>query len=506
MSRFLCMSLILTWAVALGWLAPADAALIPETAAAQHGLTRPWFTQIQVDQARGRIQYLVLHRGLLLAATDRAMIHAIDAESGKTLWVEPVGRPQHPTLIPAANQWLVAAVNGSYLFVLNRQNGKLLWKTQLEDAPGAGPVLSDQRVYVPMVSGLVHSYRLQPTEDPMKELGKLGDKKMTPEQREKAKAEWQETLRLKQEVVLPLACRSWGRAMVQPIVTRQDENEEVVAWPTDRGLLFVGGINRLDQDRFTVRYHMGTSGAVAQPSYLAADPKVAGDTGLIFVTSADGFVYAVREKDGSLFWRFSAGEPLIRPAVVVDPYVYATTQPGGLYCLDLKTGNQVWWAPRAVQFVAASKARVYAADKLGDLLVLDARNGSRLDTIPAHDLSLKLTNTENDRIYLASDTGLIQCLRETALAQPLVHNAQRQAKAEKTATQQKTIEGVGGGEKPFVEAAAPAAEEGKHAAPARPPKKPAARPAKKPRRGKKAEEEEGGENGGNGEKPAKKEE
>jgi len=471
----------------------AEAGIIPETTAAQHGLSRAWFTQVQVDQARGRVQYLVLHSGLLLAATDRAMLHALDAETGQTLWVAQVGRPEHPTLIPAANKYLVAVVNGSYLFVLNRKTGKLLWKTQLEDAPGAGPVLSDQRGYVPMVSGLMHSYRLQPTEDPMKELGKIGGKKMTAEEKKAAESDWQETLRLKQEVVLPLACKSWGRAMVQPIVLRQNESEEYVAWPTDRGLLFVGGINRLESDQFTVKYQMGIGSAAASPCYLPPDPKVTGDSGLIFVTSSDGFVYAVREKDGSLFWRFSAGEPLVEQAVVVEPHVYATTQFGGMYCLSVDKGAQLWWTPRAARFVAASKTRVYAADKLGQMLVIDARNGSRLDTLVTQDLPLKLVNIENDRIYMGSETGLVQCLRETALEQPVLHNAQRLYPVEKKATQQTSVddmqkaqEGEGA-----VDAADPFAAPDAEAAPAKPVRKPSGgRPARKPRAAE--EDEEGG--------------
>ena len=37
-------------------------------------------------------------------------------------------------------------------------------------------------------------------------------------------------------------------------------------------------------------------------------------------------------------------------------------------------------------------------------------------------LPLRLTNTATDRIYLASETGLVQCLREIEAAEPLVHN------------------------------------------------------------------------------------
>ena len=60
--------------------------LIPETAAAQHGLTRPWFAQVGVDSGQGQLRDLVLYEDVLYAQTDKAVVHAIDAETGKTLW------------------------------------------------------------------------------------------------------------------------------------------------------------------------------------------------------------------------------------------------------------------------------------------------------------------------------------------------------------------------------------------------------------------------------------
>ena len=39
--------------------------------------------------------------------------------------------------------------------------------------PGAGPALSGNHAYVPMVNGMVLAYRLEPLTDPLKELGKI---------------------------------------------------------------------------------------------------------------------------------------------------------------------------------------------------------------------------------------------------------------------------------------------------------------------------------------------
>jgi hypothetical protein len=108
--------------------------------------------------------------------------------------------------------------------------------------------------------------------------------------------------------------------------------------------------------------------------------------------------------------------------VVLEGHVYVTTQPGGMYSLDATTGAEQWWTPEATQFVAASNARVYATDKVGRLLILDRKTGGRLDSMNLVHNPIKVCNTRTDRIYLATETGLIQSLHEIELSDPLQHS------------------------------------------------------------------------------------
>ena len=78
-----------------------------------------------------------------------------------------------------------------------------------------------------------------------------------------------------------------------------------------------------------------------------------------------------------------------------------------------------------MRFVAASKTRVYATDDTGRLLVLNAASGARLDAMPIEGISTVLANSDTDRIYLVSEGGLIQCLREAEQTEPLMHNKER---------------------------------------------------------------------------------
>jgi hypothetical protein len=90
----------------------------------------------------------------------------------------------------------------------------------------------------------------------------------------------------------------------------------------------------------------------------------------------------------------------------------------------------VWWTPQVYRFIAASNQRIYATDKVGRLRVLNAQTGAWLDTIDTRNLPIKLVNSDTDRLYLASDTGLLQCLHEQELVEPLQHRARTSAPAQ----------------------------------------------------------------------------
>ncbi|MEN6450309.1 MAG: PQQ-binding-like beta-propeller repeat protein [Thermoguttaceae bacterium] len=416
--------------------------------------------QVQLDQGFARLEHVVFCDGVLYAQTDHAMIHAIDAETGRTLWSRQVGRADRPTMRPGAYGDRLAVINGLRLYVLNRFTGDVLYETQLKDTPGAGPALSSHHVYVPMVSGMMVAYPLESIIDAATVEARAKTLKGADE---KARAELDKVSNgtpINQHTP-PTFCRSWGRAMVQPLVTRDNAGGEYTVWPTDRGVLNLARIDRDTQTpALTLKYRLETGSKIfARPGYQPPDPKVPNDSGTVFVAARDGLVYAVAEESGETIWRFTAGELIEQAPAVVDERVYVTTQYGGMYCLGSKQGENLWWTPRATRFIAASKDRVYAADRLGRILVINAADGSPLDTIAGDGISPALANTDTDRIYLVSDGGLIQCLHEAELAQPLFHGQVRKeaAKAEPAVKPaKKKKESVAPAERPAPKAATPA--------------------------------------------------
>jgi outer membrane protein assembly factor BamB len=410
------------------WAASANE-IISEAAAQRCGLTRAWTAQAQVDPGRSRLQALVLCDGALFAQSSRATLESIDAETGQRLWTKMIGQPNFASLPPCACRDLAATINGSRLFVLNRYTGDILYEVTVIGVAGAAPTLSTKQAYVPTAAGLVYSYRLDPITDPAKELGKINPNSADMSEDEKKEAakqaeeERRENIRLHQENIAPLTCASDGRAMTPLIVTTQTRDEEFVAWVTDKGHLHLGRVDRRSHDALTIswRFTLKSGYFINPPAYLPPDRKVQGDMGTVFGGSSEGEIYALSEHDGEIRWKFSIGDPIVDSPVVIGDRLYIASGLGGLYAVEAKTGKQIWWSPEVMHFIAAGRHRIYAADKLGRLRILDGRTGAVLDILPTGGLPIKVCNVQTDRIYLATEGGLVQCLHEVEESKPIVY-------------------------------------------------------------------------------------
>ena len=198
----------------------------------------------------------------------------------------------------------------------------------------------------------------------------------------------------------------------------------------------------------TIKHELKTDAPiVSQPAYQPPDPKVHGDVGVIYATSRDGHVYAVVEKSGEVLWKFPTTEPVVEPPAVIEDRVYVPTQLGGMFCLNAKNGKQYWWAPDIMHFVAASKQRVYGEDRSGQTIVLNAKTSTQFDVLPTSGCRSSCSNTETDRLYLATETGLVQCLHEIELAKPLLYEeSRRPVKEEEPEKPKLPVKKAGGGE------------------------------------------------------------
>ena len=79
MTRQCLLSVVLAGALGLCPSLLVASELLSEPEVAQHGMTRPWCTQAQVDPVSGRVTDVVFDDGTLFVLTDQAVLQAIDA-------------------------------------------------------------------------------------------------------------------------------------------------------------------------------------------------------------------------------------------------------------------------------------------------------------------------------------------------------------------------------------------------------------------------------------------
>jgi outer membrane protein assembly factor BamB len=342
--------------------------LISRPTATRYGLKRAWFAQVGSAQVNGPLQYVNYDEGMVLLQSSRGMLTALDAETGRMLWSTQIGSREGGSTEPAANDKHVVVLNGSTLFVVDRKDGGIVWQKQVRGAPGAGPGVTATHAFVPMATGIIEGYEL------------AAGTKQTP---------WN--------------YQSTGRVLVPPMTTVSS-----VSWTTDKGYFYVA-----DPSAGGIKYRLESRGAMhARPASWSP---------LLFTTSIDGFVYAIEETKGAIKWKYSVGHPIFTQPVAIKDRVFVIPEFGDMYCLDSNTGNLVWHAPGIKQFVSASPTRVYAADELGRLAMLDLETGARVGTLPVSGLTKKLVNTTSDRIFLVDSSNVVQCLHETQLNAPALH-------------------------------------------------------------------------------------
>ncbi len=344
--------------------------IVSQQEAERHGLTRAWYVQADLDRATGEVVDATLDSGTLFVQTNRARLQAIHAETGHTLWSVRVGNERYPCMTPAASADYVATINGSTVYLIDRKTGREAWNKQLSSVPGAGPAVTRTHVFVPMVNGTIFGHELS------------------------------------NRSVIPFFYKSFGRILVPPVVTA-----ESLAWTTEQGYLYL--MNLAEPSRLKVNFRLDTHDKIeSRPGYW---------TPFLYGVSLDGYVYAVHEETGRIHWKYSTAEPIFDSPSAVGGKVYVCVDKGGMFCLNSETGEHEWYSPGCRQFIAASPTRVYASDRLNRLLILDGKTGARLDSMLIPGVRQRLRNVQTDRILLTTDRGMIQCLHETALTQPVVY-------------------------------------------------------------------------------------
>jgi len=405
--------------------------LISQETARRFGLQRMWFTQVAVDSGRGQIKHVsqyishtkfryvfelsyddqtlevsstdldafgvpleregaktradklkanLEHEGktveikevmvpqiTLVFTTDRGGVDVIDGETGRRFWSDNIGHTDHPTLAAAVDDEHVAVVNGSYVFLMKRDTGEIVWKRKTTGVPGAGPALNRFYVFVPMFSGALESYSVK---DPTMHIG---------------------------------VYRATGHALIQPAITRRS-----VVWPTDKGHMYVA-----PSDRVGIRFR------IEAKKTIVATPAHAGRN--LYIPSIDGYIYCVDEMTGGMLWTVSIGEALAREPVAVGNRLYVPSVEKNLFCLSLEDGTLVWTASGIDQVLTVGRDRIFCVGTESNLVTLNIETGSVLMSGMERLPEFRITNSVTNRLFIGTPTGLIQGLREVGEEFPTIH-------------------------------------------------------------------------------------
>ena len=305
----------------------------------------------------------------MFATASNAIIQAVDAESGRTMWKKRVGDSRYPSFRVATNEDRLAIVNGSTLYMIEQETGRVLWDRSMKGTPGASPALSNFYAFIPTVTGQLEVYDIE----------KGG---------------------------LPATVyQASGRALVTPTVTPRS-----VTWPTDLGHMYFA-----ESDHPSLRFRLeANQDIVSSAGFLAPN--------YVYITSVDGYVYCIDDVKEAVEWQVSLGTAMSQSPVAVGDQLMVVTDEDELICLDAFSGKQKWGPVFNIhRLMSVSEEKVYALDRRGDLVIIKRDSGARHRTIRLHGTAIPFVNTLTDRIYLTNKQGRVVCLHEDKYEFPYLH-------------------------------------------------------------------------------------
>jgi outer membrane protein assembly factor BamB len=368
--------------------------------ASYQGATRKFKLYLPLSKAPATGDTFSIRGAMIFAQTDHAGFYAYDAETGRFFWRTDLGRVTGKAQAAAVNSSEVYATNGQTIHAMDRVNGRLKWVQNVEPSntgqtsfrPGAfassPAAANEERVVVGLTTGRVTALNVKDLRTPQNPYGQSpGSLAWT----------WQTDGVVTARPIVGGNIAVFGSQDKKVYAARDNPRGLYLRFPTD------GPISA----------SMGTHG-----------------NRTVLVPSEDGNLYAIDVFNGHQFWVHSTGAPIDQEPLVGDDDVYVVNSRGSLAAIDIKTGENRWTLPSGAEhLLAVSGSRVYLRSEYGDLIVVDRKTGALLFDANAtrdraglnlREYTVVKTNRLNDRIYMASPTGVLICLREVGHNRPLL--------------------------------------------------------------------------------------
>ena len=338
----------------------------------RHGLIRAWWSHATINSQRDKLLYMVVDETHLFMQSSSGTITAFDTETGRFLWTRMIGAADRAMFPATSNDELLFVVNGLRLFAVRKDTGDVKWKLQMPGMPASSPVADAQIVYVGFVDGSLFAFDLKETQELFTD-GKLP-------QYSESTVKWR--YRTSKSITIPAV-----------------PGEGVVAFASRNGSLY-----SVTKENRKLVFQFETDAPLSAPIVRYKN--------MLLLASEDFNFYSLDIRNGRPGWQFTAGVVIRRAPILIDDDVYLFPEQGNMYKLSAQTGHSYWSLPRMQDFLAASSSRVYVADRHNNLTILSREHGEPLGMFPLDKFTRHLANDRSDRIYVATDSGLVMCLHE----------------------------------------------------------------------------------------------
>lgn len=358
-----------------------DAPLPTHQQLSRLGLERAWWAQAVLNPHRDKVRHVSIDENLVYVTATSGVTTAFDAETGQQLWSIKLGRFDPPSFPAISNEDLAMIIVGSTMYGIEKRTGKTVWTLILAGQPSTGPAVDENHVYFGTLDGMLYAYSLS-------KIQKLYEERRLPQWSMEAQV-W--TYKVGKEITSPPI--TTGRLV--NFASRDGSLYSVAA--KDRKLIF-----QLETDRAIVA------------------PLVRLDN-TMYMASEDFTFYALNLFNGSVKWEFTSGLPIRKAPWAIDPDLYVLPDRGGMYCLDPVTGAKRWWKPDVSNFIAVTGGAVATSDDEGNLVMISRDKGETIGALPLRRFTVRTGNDRTNRIFMATENGLVICLRQIGQTYPVYH-------------------------------------------------------------------------------------
>jgi outer membrane protein assembly factor BamB len=346
--------------------------LLSEGMLNRYGLTRAWWSHATINSHRDKLVYMVVDESHLFLQSSSGVVSGFHTDTGKYLWTKQVGASDRAIFPASSNDELLFVINGLQLYAINKNTGNTVWFLTLPRMAASSPAADDRRVYVGFMDGSLYAFDVATIQKLFAE-GKLPQ--------------------FSESTVL------WRYRTSKAVSIPAVPGTDLVSFANRGGALYT--VTKGDRKMV---FQFETDAPLTAPIVRYHDS--------LLLASEDFNFYSLNMRTGKSGWQFVAGNVIRKAPVLIENEVYLFPEYSNMYKLSAETGEPLWTVPRMSDFLSASTNRVYVVDKHNNLTILSRETGGPLGSFPLDQFTKHLVNDRSDRIYLATESGLVMCLHE----------------------------------------------------------------------------------------------